>query len=181
MIAGLLALPGIDQAAAEQLAAAGRTLEDILAKALPRRARRSGMHHDLAIELSLKALAEVKVELQVLTDCGRCGGPMRESDGTCPSCGTRVFLGESITSLDAALRAADGDARGLDLEADFAALPEAFRAELEQALGPIEAEDLGALDSLTPDDRLPPELTAWRPDVEAETQRLLSRGTRRRR
>ena len=131
-VAGLLLLPGMEEDTAARLAAKGSTLDTFLAAALPRRAVLHGVHHGMALALSLDTLDETVAVFSTLAECSVCGSAVREEDLACATCGTGVYLGESLTEIREMLSAAEAgpsDGRGLE------ELPAGFRRELEEILG----------------------------------------------
>ncbi|HKZ47925.1 MAG TPA: hypothetical protein VJ397_03945 [Thermoplasmata archaeon] len=131
-VAGLLLLPAMEEHTAVRLAAKGDTLDTFLAAALPRRAVLHGVHHGMALALSLDTLDEKVATFSTLAECSVCGSAVREEDLACATCGTGVYLGESLTEIREMLSAAEAgpsDGRGLE------ELPAGFRRELEAILG----------------------------------------------
>src|SRR3990170_489927 len=123
-VAGLLLLPGMEEDPAARLAAKGSTLDTFLAAALPRRAVLHGVHHGMALALSLDTLDETVAVFSTLAECSVCGSAVREEDLACATCGTGVYLGESLTEIREMLSAAEAgpsDGRGLE------ELPAGFR------------------------------------------------------
>ncbi|OGS66512.1 MAG: hypothetical protein A3K59_08505 [Euryarchaeota archaeon RBG_19FT_COMBO_69_17] len=142
-VAALLAVPGITEARARELAARGfRDFSDIVRLALPEKAVRMGLHHAIARKALLSAMAPGGPADEAAGPCPICGTPWRAGEEACRACGTSSERTLDREALEAKVAEVTGELVDLADDPDFREMPSDVREELLLALGGLDEAEI---------------------------------------
>lgn len=142
-VAALLAVPGITEARARELAARGfRDFSDIVRLALPEKSVRMGLHHAIARKALLSAMVPGPHAEETGGPCPICGTPWRAGEEACRACGTSAERALDREVLEAKVVEVTGELVDFADDPDFREMPSDVREDLLRALGGLDEAEI---------------------------------------